>query len=50
MLGESGKGRRNLPIDAPFQDSQKNHEDIISTYRDHLLNAAQVSVVEIRGR
>lgn len=32
------------PIDAHSQDSQKNHEEVISTYRNHLLNAAQVSM------
>jgi hypothetical protein len=35
-----------FPMGVPFQDSQKNHEEIISTYRSHLLNAARVSLLE----
>ncbi|XP_073906711.1 ankyrin repeat domain-containing protein 35 isoform X2 [Castor canadensis] len=31
----------NTHLALQLKDSQKNHEDIISTYRDHLLNAAQ---------
>lgn len=38
-----------LPIDVHSQDSQKNNEEIISTYRNHLLNAARVSMVEFWG-
>lgn len=39
----SREGRHITPIDAHPQDSQKNHEEIIATYRNHLLSAAQVS-------
>ncbi|XP_012873677.1 PREDICTED: ankyrin repeat domain-containing protein 35 [Dipodomys ordii] len=31
----------NARLTLQLQDSQKNHEEIISTYRNHLLNAAQ---------
>ncbi|XP_006730213.1 ankyrin repeat domain-containing protein 35 [Leptonychotes weddellii] len=31
----------NARLALQLQDSQKNHEEIISTYRNHLLNAAQ---------
>ncbi|XP_028645654.1 ankyrin repeat domain-containing protein 35 isoform X2 [Grammomys surdaster] len=31
----------NTHLALQLQDSQKNHEEIISTYRNHLLNAAQ---------
>ncbi|XP_059942995.1 ankyrin repeat domain-containing protein 35 [Mesoplodon densirostris] len=31
----------NAHLARQLQDSQKNHEEIISTYRNHLLNAAQ---------
>jgi uncharacterized protein YoxC len=31
----------NAHLALQLQDSQKNHEDIISTYRSHLLNAAR---------
>ncbi|CAK7296399.1 Ankyrin repeat domain-containing protein 35 [Vulpes lagopus] len=31
----------NAHLALQLQDSQKNHEEIISTYRNHLLNAAQ---------
>uniref|UniRef100_A0A8C5JWJ5 Ankyrin repeat domain 35 n=1 Tax=Jaculus jaculus TaxID=51337 RepID=A0A8C5JWJ5_JACJA len=31
----------NAHLTLKLQDSQKNHEDIISTYRNHLLNAAR---------
>ncbi|XP_016057881.1 PREDICTED: ankyrin repeat domain-containing protein 35 isoform X2 [Miniopterus natalensis] len=31
----------NARLASKLQDSQKNHEEIISTYRNHLLNAAQ---------
>ncbi|KAB0396692.1 hypothetical protein E2I00_003660, partial [Balaenoptera physalus] len=34
----------NAHLARQLQDSQKNHEEIISTYRNHLLNAAQVSL------
>ncbi|KAM7054453.1 ankyrin repeat domain-containing protein 35 isoform 1-T2 [Molossus nigricans] len=33
--------RENACLASQLQNSQKNHEDIISTYRNHLLNAAQ---------
>ncbi|KAK2084156.1 Ankyrin repeat domain-containing protein 35 [Saguinus oedipus] len=31
----------NARLALQLQDSQKNHEEIISTYRNHLLNAAR---------
>lgn len=31
----------NARLALQLQDSQKNHEEVISTYRNHLLNAAQ---------
>uniref|UniRef100_A0A2K5D3N1 Ankyrin repeat domain 35 n=1 Tax=Aotus nancymaae TaxID=37293 RepID=A0A2K5D3N1_AOTNA len=34
----------NARLALQLQDSQKNHEEIISTYRNHLLNAARVSM------
>nr|XP_020859360.1 ankyrin repeat domain-containing protein 35 isoform X2 [Phascolarctos cinereus] len=34
----------NTRLVLQLQDSQKNHQEIISTYRNHLLNAAQVSI------
>ncbi|XP_023390603.1 ankyrin repeat domain-containing protein 35 [Pteropus vampyrus] len=38
---KEAKAGHKTPIDAHSQDSQKNHEEVISTYRNHLLNAAQ---------
>ncbi|EPY89980.1 hypothetical protein CB1_000061013 [Camelus ferus] len=38
VLAARGESAR---LTLQLQDSQKNHEEIISTYRNHLLNAAQ---------
>lgn len=46
----SREGGHTTPIDAHPQDSQKNHEEIIATYRNHLLSAAQVSTGGGRDR